>query len=246
MSEADDNGAAVGDGEAPPPLDAAEHSNSGHRQRLRSRFLDNGDEALADHELLEVLLFGAIPRRDVKPLAKSLIKRFGTLGGVLNAEAVQLEREAGLSRTQAAQIKIVAACSRRMLKEEFQGKPILSNWQAVINYLALSMQYLGTEEFRVIYLNKKLRIIADERQQKGTVDHAPVYPREVVRRSLDLNASSVILVHNHPSGDPKPSTADIEMTRTVARALRTVEVHLHDHVIVARNGYKSLKTMGLI
>ncbi|WP_366658255.1 DNA repair protein RadC [Fodinicurvata sp. EGI_FJ10296] len=246
MTGLDDNGAAVGDGEAPAATGAVEHANSGHRKRLRSRFLDSGDDALSDHELLEVLLFGAIPRRDVKPLAKALIKRFGTLGGVLNAEAGQLERSAGLSRTQAAQVKIVAACTRRMLREDYQGKPILSNWQAVINYLALSMQYLETEEFRVIYLNKKLRVILDECQQKGTVDHAPVYPREVARRSLELNASSVLLVHNHPSGDPKPSTADIEMTRVVARALKTVEVHLHDHVIIARNGYNSLKAMGLI
>jgi DNA repair protein RadC len=219
---------------------------AGHRERLRQRFLSAGPDALADYELLELLLFGAIPRRDVKPLAKQLLAQFGSFGGVLNADPAQLERRAGLGPAAAAALKAVAAASVRMLREEAAERPVLSSWDRLINYLNVAMKYEKAEQFRLLFLDRKNALIADEVQQRGTVDHAPVYPREVVRRALDLHASAVILVHNHPSGDPAPSKADIEITRQVAKAAAAVNVTVHDHLIVGRSGHTSFKTLGLL
>jgi len=218
----------------------------GHRDRLRQRFLAAGPEALADYELIELLLFAAIPRRDVKPLAKGLLAAFGGLGAVLNAPADQLAARAGLGPAAVIALKSVAAAAGRMLAEEVMEKPVLSSWSRLIDYLKLTMQHEPAERFRLLFLNAKNRLIADEVQGHGTVDQAPVYPREVVKRALELAASALILVHNHPSGDPAPSRADIEMTRTLVRALEPVGVTVHDHVIIGRRDTASFKALGLI
>ena len=234
----------------PPDLlgagEPAKPHHAGHRDRLRRRFLSAGADALADYELLEMLLFGAIPRRDVKPLAKQLIDQFGSLGGVLNAEPLQLERRAGLSTTAAATVRLVAAMAQRMLLEQVRAQPLMSNWTQVLDYLNLAMKYESVEQLRLLFLDRKNRLIADEVQQRGTVDQAPAYPREVARRSLDLNASAVLLVHNHPSGDPAPSRADIDMTRDIAAALNAVGVTLHDHLVIGRTGHASFRALGLM
>ena len=234
----------------PPDLlgagEPAKPHHAGHRDRLRRRFLSAGADALADYELLEMLLFGAIPRRDVKPLAKQLIDQFGSLGGVLNADPVQLERRAGLSTTAAATVRLVAAMAQRMLLEQVRAQPLMSNWTQVLDYLNLAMKYEPVEQLRLLFLDRKNRLIADEVQQRGTVDQAPAYPREVARRSLDLNASAVLLVHNHPSGDPAPSRADIDMTRDIAAALNAVGVTLHDHLVIGRAGHASFRALGLM
>ena len=234
----------------PPDLlgtaEAAKPHHTGHRGRLRRRFLSAGADALADYELLEMLLFGAIPRRDVKPLAKQLIDQFGSLGGVLNADPLQLERRAGLSTAAIATVRLVAAMSQRMLHEAVREQPLMSNWTQVLDYLNLAMKYEPVEQLRLLFLDRRNRLIADEVQQRGTVDQAPAYPREVARRSLDLNASAVLLVHNHPSGDPEPSRADIDMTREIAAALKAVGVTLHDHLIIGRAGHASFRALGLM
>jgi DNA repair protein RadC len=218
----------------------------GHRDRLRQRFLQAGPDSLADYELLELLLFGAIPRRDVKPLAKQLLEQFGSLGGVVAADAIQLERRAGLGPSSVAAVKVVAAIATRMLKEQVAEKPVLSSWAQLIDYLTLAMKYEKAEQFRLLFLDRKNQLLADEVQQRGTVDHAPVYPREVVKRALELHASALIMVHNHPSGDPAPSKADVEITRQVSKALAAVNVVLHDHLIVGRKGHTSFKSLNLL
>jgi DNA repair protein RadC len=219
---------------------------AGHRDRLRQRFLTAGPDSLADYELLELLLFAGIPRRDVKPLAKQLLAQFGSFGAVLHADPAQLERRAGLGPASVAALKAVAAASVRMLREEAAERPVLSSWDRLINYLNVAMKYEKAEQFRLLFLDRKNALIADEVQQRGTVDHAPVYPREVVRRALDLHASALILVHNHPSGDPAPSKADIEITRQIVQATSAVNVTVHDHLIVGRSGHTSFKTLGLL
>ena len=219
----------------------------GHRDRLRDRFVEAGPAALADYELLELLLFPMQPRRDVKPLAKLLIDRFGGLQAVLNAELTALSKVPGLGLTSAIALKAIQATHQRVLRAEVINRPILSSWQQLLDYCRVSMAHSMIEEFRLLFLDRKNVLIADEVQQSGTIDHTPVYPREVVKRALELGASALIMVHNHPSGDPTPSKADIDMTREVSRAAAPLGVQLHDHLIIGRAGkHASFKSLGLI
>ncbi|MEQ8965635.1 MAG: DNA repair protein RadC [Azospirillaceae bacterium] len=218
----------------------------GHRRRLRARFREAGPKALADYEVLELLLFAAIPRRDVKPLAKQLIDRFGSLGAVLAADPRRLERDGGLTEPVAVHLSAVAEASRRMLREKAAEKPVIGGWHQLLDYLTVAMKYETAEQVRLLFLDRKNRLIADEVAQRGTVDHAPIYPREVAKRALELSASALVLVHNHPSGDPTPSRADVDMTRDLVKALGVVGITVHDHVIIARRGYTSFKTEGLL
>ena len=219
---------------------------TGHRNRLRKRFLKGGPDALPDYELLELVLFLAQPRGDVKPLAKALLDEFGSFAEVISAEAVDLKRIKGAGEAAVIALKCVQAAGLRLALDEIIERPVLANWKKVLSYCKASMAYDKNERFRVLYLNRKNVLIADEVQQKGTVDHTPVYPREVVKRALELGATALILVHNHPSGDPTPSKADIEMTRDVRDAGEKLGIVLHDHVIVSKGGHSSFKTLGLI
>ncbi len=219
---------------------------AGHRARLRERLLNGGAEALADYEVLEYLLFGALARGDTKPMAKALLARFGTLAGVLNAEPPALKQVKGISDASVAQIKIAALVARRMARSEVQNKPVLGSWQALLDYLAIDMAHLHTERVRVLYLNSKNRLLLDHHFGDGTVDEAAIHPREVIKRGLDLGASAMILVHNHPSGNPEPSRADIQITKHIAEAGRPLGIMVHDHVIVGREGHVSLRAKGLI
>jgi len=218
----------------------------GHRDRLRGRFLDHGPEALTDYELLELLLFQAIPRRDVKPLAKQLLQAFGSIWAVVNAPADTLRARFKLTDTVISAIRIVGAVSLRMARQEVLGKPVLSSWQRLLDYCTGAMANEPTEQFRILFLDRKNTLIADEVQQRGTVDHTPVYPREVVKRALELHASALILVHNHPSGDPTPSRADIDMTKQVAAAASALGVTVHDHLIIGKGRHVSFKGAGLL
>lgn len=218
----------------------------GHRRRLRERFLKGGAEALGDYELLELVLFLAQPRRDVKPLAKRLLARFGGFAGVISARPEALREVPGLGEGGVAALKSVQAAALRLVREEVAERPVIGSWDKLLAYCRASMGREQIEQFRLLFLDRKNRLIADELQQTGTVDHAPVYPREVVKRALSLGASAIIMVHNHPSGDPTPSKGDIEMTREVAGACEKLGIELHDHVIIARGGHASLKSMGLI
>jgi len=218
----------------------------GHRDRLRARFLEGGAGAMPDYELMELVLFAAIPRRDVKPLAKALIAKFGTFAEAIAAPAERLMEVDGVKEAVATQLKIVHAAALRLSKTQVMGKPALSSWQALLDYCAAAMARSGREEFRVLFLDRKNVLIADEVQGQGTVDHTPVYPREIVKRALELGASAVILVHNHPSGDPTPSRADIEMTREIADAARALRIAVHDHLVVGRGGTASFKALGLL
>ena len=222
------------------------HDHHGHRDRLRARFVKAGAEGIADYELLELLLFSALPRRDVKPLAKTLIREFGSFGRVMNAELHELIKVKGISENTAILIKTVQAAARIMLKEQISGRPVLSSWRALLDYLHLSMAFEKNEHFRVLFLNRKNELISDEVQQTGTVDHTPVYPREIIRRALELGATAIILIHNHPSGDAEPSSSDISMTEEIVRAAAALEVTVHDHLIIAQNGYTSFKSLGLL
>ncbi|MEM6945976.1 MAG: DNA repair protein RadC [Pseudomonadota bacterium] len=217
-----------------------------HRQRLRQRFLEAGGSALADYEMLELVLFRAIPRRDVKPLAKRLLGRFGDYNSVLSAPRARLAEVQGLGDAAIAEIKIVEAAAHRLSRARALGRHAISGWQALIDYCTAAMAHRETEQFRCLYLDRKNMLIADEAQGDGTVDHVPVYPREVVKRALALNASALILVHNHPSGDPSPSQADVEMTRAVEAAAKAVGVVLHDHIVIGREAQASLRGLGLI
>jgi DNA repair protein RadC len=218
----------------------------GHRQRLRQRFLDGGAEALPDYELLELLLTIAIPRQDVKPLAKALIDRFGGFAGVISADPARLTEIDGVKDATATTLKIVQAAAQRMAQRQMQGRSAITSWQALIDYCQTKMAHRDTEAFRVLFLDRKNGVIADEEQTAGTVDHTQVYPREVVKRALELGASALILVHNHPSGDPNPSRDDVEMTRRVAEAAKTLGVTLHDHVVIGRQGHYSFRSHGLL
>lgn len=218
----------------------------GHRQRLKERFHHAGADALPDYELLELLLFLSIPRNDVKPLAKKLLERFGSLSRTLGADAKELTEVKGVGESTIHMLKLVQAAGVRLGREEAMARPVVSNWQQLLAYCRASMAHSKIEQFRVLFLDRKNGIVADELQQKGTVDHAPVYPREVVKRALELSASAIIMVHNHPSGDPTPSRADIDMTREVREALDKLGITLHDHVIISKSGHNSLKSMGLL
>jgi len=219
--------------------------HAGHRARLRERFLKaRGD--LADYELIELLLFSAMPRRDVKPIAKALLKRFGSFAGVLNADLNALCEISGIGDTAAVSLLAVREASVRLLQDDIMDQPVLGNWQSLMDYLRAAMAHGKKEQFRILFLNRKNVLIADELQQEGTVDHTPVYPREVIKRALDLGASALILVHNHPSGDPTPSQADIEMTRELQGAGEKLGISLHDHVVVSKSGNTSFKTLGLL
>ncbi|HEY5795930.1 MAG TPA: DNA repair protein RadC [Bosea sp. (in: a-proteobacteria)] len=218
----------------------------GHRERLRSRFQDAGADALPDYELLELLLFRSIPQRDVKPLAKDLIRRFGSFAEVLGAPSSRLTEVKGVGEGVAVDLKIVEAALQRMARGAVAKRTVLSSWSAVLDYCRTTMAFAEREQFRILFLDKKNAVIADEVQQTGTVDHTPVYPREVMRRALELSASAVILVHNHPSGDPTPSGADVKMTRELVDIAKPFGIAIHDHVIVGRDGHASFRGLGLI
>jgi len=218
----------------------------GHRQRLRQRLMEGGADALPDYELLEFLLFAGQPRGDTKPLAKELLKRFGGFAGVLSAEPESLRAVAGMGEVSIAALKAVREAGLRLLRAEVSERPVLSSWKQLLDYCTGVAGFVEIEEFHLLFLDRKNVLISHERQQRGTIDHTPVYPREVVKRALELGASALIMVHNHPSGDPTPSKADIEMTREVQKAAATLGVTLHDHVILGRGRHTSLKSLGLI
>jgi DNA repair protein RadC len=217
----------------------------GHRQRLRDRFLLTS-ETLPDYELLELVLCQAIPRRDMKPLAKKLIETFGSFSEVIAAPYQRLKQVKGVGDAVATQLKIIQAASNRLLKGEIKKQTVLSSNRSVIEYCRSSMAFDDKEQFRVLFLDKRNQLIADEVQQTGTVDHTPVYPREVVKRALELSATALILVHNHPSGDPTPSRADIDMTRNIIEVAKQLGIAVHDHLIVGKHGHASLREMKLM
>ncbi|TKD50711.1 RadC family protein [Sphingomonas baiyangensis] len=221
------------------------HHAAGHRARLRQRLLDDG-EALLDHELVEYLLALAIPRRDTKPLAKALLAEFGGIGGVLTADARALARVPGMGETSAAAVKVAHAAAIRLLRAEVAQRPVLSNWQALLDYLRAEMAWHPIERVRCLHLNTRNMLVRDELMHEGSIDEAPVYVREVVRRAMDLGSAAIILVHNHPSGDPTPSRADIQITRAIADAAKPFNIALHDHIIIGRDGHTSLRSQGLI
>jgi len=218
----------------------------GHRERLRDRAAAGGLPALPDYEVLELLLFRAIPRGDVKPLAKQLLARFGSVAGVLGATLEELRTVAGVGEAVALDLKLVQEAALRAGRDAVAKRPVISSWSALLAYVKTALAHEAREQFRVLFLDKKNQLIADEVMNRGTVDHAPVYPREVVRRALELSASAVILVHNHPSGDPTPSPADVDMTRQVVEAARALRIAVHDHLVVGRQGVASFKALGLI
>ena len=217
----------------------------GHRQRLKDRFVSGGPEALPDYELLELVLFNAISRRDTKPMAKRLIERFGSFAEAVNAPPERLREVEGIGDSAIVQLKLVRAAALRLMQGNIMQRPILTSWTAVVDYCRAAMGFEAQEQFRILFLDKKNRLIADEVQQRGTVDHTPVYVREVVKRALELSASAIILVHNHPSGDPTPSRADIDMTKQIVDAAKPLGVAIHDHIIVGRQGHASFKGLKL-
>ncbi|WP_262691268.1 RadC family protein [Kordiimonas aestuarii] len=223
----------------------ASHMN-GHRARLRERFLAGGADALQDYELLELILFLAIPRRDVKPLAKQLIDRYGSYAGVLSADVDSLRATAGLGDTAVAAIKSVQASALRLSKAGASARPVMSNWSLVSDYLQGAMAHIPREQFRILFLDRKNVLLADVVMSDGTVDEAAVYPREVVRRALELDATALILVHNHPSGDPTPSQADVMMTKNIVETCDRIGIRVHDHIIVGKTGQASFKELGLM
>lgn len=218
----------------------------GHRERLKERFREAGAEAMPDYELLEMLLFRAIKRGDTKPLAKELLARFGTFAEVLSASPDRLMEVKGVGEAVATEIKLVHAAAMRLMRGQVLNRPVLNTWNSILDYVRAAMAFHDTEQFRILFLDKKNQLIADEVQQQGTVDHTPVYPREVIKRALDLAASAIVLVHNHPSGDPTPSLADIEMTKKIVDAGQRLNLVVHDHVIVGRKGHFSFRSNGLI
>jgi len=242
-------GIGKGPRKAPSPATLADADTPhyhGHRDRLRARFQEAGAETLPDYELLELLLFRSIPQRDVKPLAKELIQRFGSFAEVLGAPASRLTEVKGVGDGVALDLKIVEAALKRMAKGAVGKRPVLSSWSSVLDYCRMAMAFAEREQFRILFLDKKNMLIADEVQQTGTVDHTPVYPREVMRRALELSASAIILVHNHPSGDPTPSGADMRMTRELVDIAKPLGIAIHDHIIVGRDGHASFRSLGLI
>ena len=226
--------------------DDASTDGSGHRARLRRRLFEGGPDALLDHELVEYLLGLAIPRRDTKTLAKKLLREFGGYGGLLAADAATIARVGEISEGAAAAIKIAQASALRLLEKEIVERPILGSWQALLDYLRADMAHLSVERVRVLFLNARNVLIANETMWEGSVDESAVYIREIMRRALDLHATALIVVHNHPSGDPSPSQQDIRLTRDLAEAGRHLKVGLHDHVIIGATGHASLRALGLI
>jgi len=220
--------------------------HNGHRSRLRKRSLDRGPGSRADYEMLELLLFHAIPRRDTKPIANALLKRFGTFADVLRAGAGELQRVDGVSEAGAVALKSVADAAGRLTRAEVMSRPVLASWDTLIDYLRLSMTGHKTECFRILFFDVRNALIADELQQSGTVNHTPVYPREVVKRALELGASAIIMVHNQPSGDATPSRSDVEITNEVHDNDAKLGITLHDHVIVVKSGHTSCKSLGLL
>lgn len=225
---------------------AAPEGAEKHRERLRARLREGGAAAMPDYEILELVLFRAIPRRDVKPLAKRLIAEFGDFNRVLSATPARLGRVKGVGAAVIAELKIVEAAAHRMARARVMGAPVLSSWAALLDYCHTAMAHRSTESFRVLYLDKRNVLIADEEQGRGTVDHVPVYPREVVRRGLELDASALILVHNHPSGDPTPSAADIDMTQRLVEAAEALGLVVHDHLVIGKGSEVSFRTLGLL
>ena len=218
----------------------------GHRERLRTKLLTRGAEALDDYEILEVLLMAFIPRRDVKPIAKALERQFGGLSAILAAPAEALIKVDGVGETVAAYLKAINELHSRAALEELKTREVISSWSALIEYVRREIQHETREQFRVIFLDRKNHLILDEIMGRGTVDHAPVYPREIARRALEVQCSSLILVHDHPSGDPKPSRADIEITREIIDVLQPFDISVHDHLIVGTSGVVSFRSSGLI
>jgi DNA repair protein RadC len=230
----------------PPAKAAAKPHYHGHRERLRQRFAEAGPAALADYELLELLLFRIIPRKDTKAIAKALIARFGDIGGVLAAEPARLSEIDGLGETAALELKICQALVEHALREAVKSRPVISSWSQLLSYCRVSLQHETREQVRVLYLDRKNQLMADEVAGRGTIDHAPFYPREVCKRALELGAANVILVHNHPSGDPTPSVADVAITRELAIAAKPLGIGVHDHLVIGRTGVASMKSLGLI
>ena len=228
----------------PPPHDAPHYL--GHRERLRTRFRNVGADAVSDYELLELVLFRTIPQRDVKPLAKALIAKFGSFAEALAAPRQRLEEVKGIKEATSTDLKILHAVAGRITRGETRKRPVLSSWTAVLEHCRTTMAFESKEQFKIIFLDKRNQIIADEVQQTGTVDHTPVYPREVVKRALELAATAIILVHNHPSGDPTPSRADIQMTQAIIDVAKPLGIAVHDHIIVGKDGHASLKGLKLI
>lgn len=217
-----------------------------HRARLRNRFMSAGSAALADYEMLELILFRAIPRRDVKPLAKKLLAQFGDFNRVISARPARLAQVQGIGTAAIQELKIVEAAAHRLSQAKILGQSAVTSWDSLMTYCKTTMAHRETEQFRILFLNRKNIVIADEEQAKGTVDHVPVYPREVVKRALELNASALILVHNHPSGDPTPSDADISMTRKIAHAADALGITLFDHIIIGKEQDVSFQSLGLL
>jgi len=242
----DEPGGILAEGAFAPLLPAGD-DRAGHRRRVRERFLKVGGDALEDYELLELALQLAIPRRDTKALAKSLLREFGSFSGVFNASQPRLEKIDGLGPTSVAHIKVIQAVAARFGRDRIDhDQPILGSWSQLIDYCRSQMAFESIEQFRILFLDKKNRLIADEVQQTGTVDHTPVYPREVIKRTLELSATALILVHNHPSGDPSPSSADVRMTKEIADIARPLGITLHDHIIIGKSGHASLRGLKLL
>jgi DNA repair protein RadC len=230
--------------DAPGPLPAT--SMELHRARMRAKLLGAGPDALADHELLEMALFLALPRRDTKPVAYRLLARFGSFANAIAAPPADIAAVDGMGEASAAALKIVQAAAQRLARAEIIGRPVLSNWDALMAYLNAIMAREKIEQFRILFLDNKNRLVADEAQARGTVNHTPVYPREVVRRALELQAAAIILTHNHPSGDPTPSRDDIVMTQNIVDAAKTLSITVHDHVIIGNGTWLSFRKEGLI
>jgi DNA repair protein RadC len=226
--------------------DAGKPHYLGHRERLRKRFRDAGADALPDYEMIELVLFRAVPRRDTKPLAKAILARFGTFAEAMSAPDELLKEVPGLGEAAITEIKLVRAAALRLVRGEVLERPVLASWSQVLDYCRASMGFEPKEQLRILFLDKRNQIIADEVQQEGTVDHTPVYVREVVKRALELSATAIVLVHNHPSGDPTPSRADIEMTKQIVQSAKNLGIVVHDHIIVGKQGHASFRGLGLI
>ncbi len=231
---------------ATPPPTSANTGAEGHRERLKQRFLTAGSAALADYELLELLLFSGIPRRDTKPLAKALLAKFGSFAAVLSADLAALKQMAGMTPSAAVSLKVVAAASTHFLASQLRGQEVFTNWQKLLDYCYSKIAYLEVEELHLLFLDSKNQLITDEVHQRGTVDQAAAYPREILKRALVLGASALIIVHNHPSGDPEPSAQDIRLTNELALSARLLNIRLHDHLVVGKKGILSFKALGLL